>query len=455
MMSENKCPNCGHNVPVGSRFCNNCGASLVNEKECPSCHNMIPGDSIFCPVCREMVKKTPTTAPATDAWNPNTTETPTTSDTPATSQGEHKVRNSIIAIAIILFVGLVIVRQCYYSGDKRTPEEMSIASTTADDGNSVDIFNRTLEANNLKGDGDRIACAMRTIDEKGNPGDKIMGVTYLCDDLHSFYKVYTLTQNGSEWNIKLNLTKYINGRNLVFDRAELRSDEIPMIDNIGGKHYFYFAYANLPRNNEDPNGMVSAILFDIDDARIAAQLDYEGELVRTADGQPQVIGRNSNGGSGILGARLREHAQSIGYLHIPSQEEIDAERAEKAREEAEKLRADSIAYAREHNVEQVENLENGEEVTMNVKQYDKSKPLFRAEDFTKKINGPGYTVFLCKNGKVYAFNKASNSNFEVTYGGSNATDIGFEDSEKGIINVRTTTGKVQYNLNTHSAKKVN
>ena len=92
---------------------------------------------------------------------------------------------------------------------------------------------------------------------------------------------------------------------------------------------------------------------------------------------------------------------------------------------------------------------------MNVKQYDKSKPLFRAEDFTKKINGPGYTVFLCKDGKVYAFNKASNSNFEVTYGGSNATDIGFEDSEKGIINVRTTTGKVQYNLNTHSAKKVN
>ena len=64
-------------------------------------------------------------------------------------------------------------------------------------------------------------------------------------------------------------------------------------------------------------------------------------------------------------------------------------------------------------------------------------------------------MFLCKDGKVYAFNKASNSNFEVTYGGSNATDIGFEDSEKGIINVRTTTGKVQYNLNTHSAKKVN
>lgn len=453
-MSDNRCPKCGSLVPEGSKFCNNCGAPLSHEIECPACHSMIPADSIFCPVCREMVKKNTPAHNGEDAWKPSDSQqdSPDTNLPPAEN---HKTRNVMIISLILAFLALFIVTRCFYSGNKNKPEEVTVSEASTGDNNSIDIFNRTLEANNLKSDGDRIAYALRDLDEKGNPSDKILGITYLSDDLHSFYKIYTLTKNGSEWDIKLNTTKYINGRNLIFDPAELRSDEIPMLDNINGKNYLYFAYANLPRSNEDPQGMVSAVLFDVDAASIAAQLDYQGEIVRTSDGQPQVIGRNSTGGSGILGARLREHAQNIGYLHIPSQEELEAERAEKAKEEAEKLKADSIAYAREHNVENIENLQNGEEVTMNVQQYDKTKPLFRAEDFTKKINGPGYTIFLLKNGKVYAFNKSTNTNFEVTYGGSNATDIGFEDSEKGIINVRTTSGKVQYNLNTHAAKKVN
>lgn len=449
MMSDSRCPKCGNPVPEGSKFCNNCGAPLSSEIECPSCHHMIPADSIFCPVCREMVRKnSPENNNVENAWN-------STADGNSQPVEKHTARNAIIVGLVLAFIALFIITRCFFSGNKNTPEELSLTETIDGAGNSIDIFNRTLEANNLKSDGDRIAYAMRTIDEKGNPGDKILGVTYLNDELHSFFKIYTLTKNGNEWDIKLNATRYINGRNLIFDPAELRSDEIPMLDNINGKQYFYFAYVNLPRSNENPQGMVSAVLFDIDAASVATQLDYVGEIVRTSDGQPQIIGRNSTGGSGILGARLREHAQNIGYLHIPSLEELEAERAEKAREEAEKLRADSIAYAKEHNVENIENLQNGEEVIMNVQQYDKSKPLFRAEDFTKKINGPGFTIFLLKNGKVYAFNKSSNTNFEVTYGGSNAIDIGFEDSEKGIINVRTTTGKVQYNLNTHSVRKVN
>ena len=104
--------------------------------------------------------------------------------------------------------------------------------------------------------------------------------------------------------------------------------------------------------------------------------------------------------------------------------------------------------------ENAEKFQNGEEVKVDAQQVDKNTPLFRAEDFSKKINGGGYTVFLLKNGRVYAFSKASNSTFEVHFGGGSASDIGFEDSGKGIVNIRTGSGKVQYNLGSKTMKKV-
>ena len=85
--------------------------------------------------------------------------------------------------------------------------------------------------------------------------------------------------------------------------------------------------------------------------------------------------------------------------------------------------------------------------------YDKSDPLFKSEDFQSKINSPGYVVFLCKNGVVYAFNKKTDANFVVYAGSSKATQIGFENSEKGILNIRTTNGRLQYDLVNHTIKK--
>ena len=102
----------------------------------------------------------------------------------------------------------------------------------------------------------------------------------------------------------------------------------------------------------------------------------------------------------------------------------------------------------------LEALESGEEVHTAVTSYDKSTPLFKAEDFQSKINSPGYVVFLGKNGVVYAFNKSTDANFVVYAGSSKATQIGFENSEKGLLNIRTANGgRLQYDLVNHTIKK--
>lgn len=46
-----KCPNCGADVPAGSKFCNNCGQKLVAESKCPNCNADVPPGSKFCPNC--------------------------------------------------------------------------------------------------------------------------------------------------------------------------------------------------------------------------------------------------------------------------------------------------------------------------------------------------------------------------------------------------------------------
>lgn len=449
-MPDIKCPHCGNLVPQGSSFCNHCGAPLDQEIQCPHCDSIIPANSVFCPVCHEMVGK------QTDGDNP---------DAAAASQpgkGNHTTRNTIIILAVLAFVGLIVVKQCFFTGTHNvTPDEVSITGDNANS-NTIDIFNRTLEANNLKGDGDKIAYAMRVMDKNGKQ-DKIIGVTYLNDDQHPFYKIYTLTPNGANWDIKLNKTKYLNGYNIVFDPAELRAgDNLPFSDNINAKNYFYFAYLCMPKNMQGSVGTLSAVLFDIEAGDVVTQVDFTGTIATNATtGQQELQVTTPPMANGILATRLKDWASNIGFLHIPTPEELAAQKAEQEKEAAEKAHADSLARGLTTNNAAAATtasdpvlLNTGEEAKMDVQQYDKSKPLFRADEFSKRVRGGNYTVFLLKNGKVYAFSKSSNTNFEVHFGGSGATDIGWEDSEKGIINIRTASGRYQYNLNTNTAKKV-
>lgn len=485
-MSSITCPNCGHQCPEGSHFCNQCGASMTpisSEVECPSCHSMIPADSIFCPVCRNMMKH----AAAPEAQNlpektlannqtqhkpinfgvqeENTVQqqsqvvnpiTPNTNTPPSGGSGGSSWKTFLIIAAILGFVALFVWVRCIRnSKPDRTPESAAVTNGY-NTNNSTDIFNRALEEYALKGDGDKIAYALRLMNDQGQPSDKIMGVTYLSEDANSFYRIYTLTKNGSRWEIVQNKQEYINGRRLVFDPAEMRSDEIPSQKNINGKEYFCYAFLNLPQSMSG-NGIVTIGLVDVETGKIATKVNYEGEIVVTSDGQRQIIGRNTTATNGILDSRIKEYAQGIGYLHIPTKEELEEEKKQ-AEEEAAAKELEGPANAdrrwQHDNAGALDALESGEEVHTAVTSYDKNTPLFRAEDFQSKINGPGYVVFLGKNGVVYAFNKSTDANFVVYAGGNKATQIGFENSEKGILNIRTANGtRLQYDLVNHKMKK--
>ena len=45
------CPNCKAAVPVGAKFCNNCGYKMSGTVTCPNCKAEVPAGSKFCPEC--------------------------------------------------------------------------------------------------------------------------------------------------------------------------------------------------------------------------------------------------------------------------------------------------------------------------------------------------------------------------------------------------------------------
>jgi membrane protease subunit (stomatin/prohibitin family) len=54
-----RCPNCKQDVPVGSKFCPNCGYNLTATVKCPKCGATMPADSKFCPNCGNQMGAAP------------------------------------------------------------------------------------------------------------------------------------------------------------------------------------------------------------------------------------------------------------------------------------------------------------------------------------------------------------------------------------------------------------
>lgn len=63
-----RCPNCGKDIPFGSKFCPECGANLSATITCPKCGATLPVGSKFCPNCGEQLSgKAPAAEPAPEA----------------------------------------------------------------------------------------------------------------------------------------------------------------------------------------------------------------------------------------------------------------------------------------------------------------------------------------------------------------------------------------------------
>jgi membrane protease subunit (stomatin/prohibitin family) len=52
-----RCPNCGKDIPFGSKFCPECGYNLAATVTCPNCKATLPAGSKFCPNCGQQLEK--------------------------------------------------------------------------------------------------------------------------------------------------------------------------------------------------------------------------------------------------------------------------------------------------------------------------------------------------------------------------------------------------------------
>ena len=504
-MNYIECPNCGNHLTVDSKFCNRCGTRIeapASDRYCTACGNQMPADSAFCPHCGHKVggtsvpeDNTPVissrhSAAATDTirqeelsrtvakpqprYEPKPqpkyeTEPPRSKavvpddddfeDSPLRAgQGSqpdttYRTRNIIIAAVLLAFIGLLVVRNCFFSGTTRDRGQVTDSTQVDINSNnqSADIFLKTLQDNNLMGDRATVAYAMR-LKGDNDAQDRIIGVSYLSNDTHPFYKIYELTPNGEAWNIDLKETKYLDGRNITFERSRLKADEgyVPGVVEVSGKKYFFFAYLSTPTTTSS-QGQVVANLYDPEDHKVASTITYEGSFTNKDGEQVIYLDPRSNGSS--MQNALEDHVkQYVRLVRIKSQEEIDEEKKEEEEEkkEDEEKKTEEEQWS-EDNAGKMSEAIDGKEVQFDKKEQDKDKPMFRASDIQKKIQGPNYTIFLTKDGKVYSFNKTNQKNSLLYAGASKAQDIGWENSAGGILNIRTANGRLQYNVNSGSA----
>ncbi|MBR5102121.1 MAG: zinc ribbon domain-containing protein [Muribaculaceae bacterium] len=462
------CPTCGALSPAGSRFCRKCGTRFY-QIECKYCHAMIPGETIFCPNCHQMVRskqpvmlqqpvqqprftwsqKPVQPRPVQQQYGQSTSATPPMppavippepQEEPAKSK---KTKYYIIGAALALFLILFIVHKCFFA----TPNnEADATENVIDADHARDILDRTLKQNNLDTDGARIAYALRTQDRDGKAGNKIIGITYLADDNHSFYKLYTITKNDSTgaWDYKLNFTKFFTSRYIVFDPRELRTTDVPLISNIEGKTYFYYAFLCTWQDK----GCVSGVLVDVETGNIEAQIDFEGNVAPSPEGQQIEIAK-INARNTALHDFIKEHAHNIGYLHLLSPEEIAAIEEEnrlKALEDP----ANAESRWNDENPDVATLLDNDETVTLNVKEYDLNHQYFKTRNFndriTKRKAGVNYNALMCSNGAVYASDKIEGKVWVVYATYPHATDIKFDDENPDLLIIHTSSGRYKYDL---------
>lgn len=513
-MNYIECPECGNHVPINSKFCNNCGAKIEQQSSdtCPHCHNSIPAGSTFCPSCGNRVDEPqvissrvekpkpvftepedeyatqptpkseqpkPKAAPAQkNAWEDSPVRKAAAKaaapvkpskpdlkdddfeDSPLHNPDDEPQQSSktvyvIIGIVLALFLTIYALRKCFSSESKHDKELASTTEVTQNDNaQSAEIFLKTLQDNNLLADRATVAYAMRFPGKDTGKKDIIVGVTYLSNDTHPFYKIYELEQNGESWTIDLKVTQYLDGKVIKFQQENLKANEdaIPMGPEIDGKKYFFFAYLLTPPGSSG-SGQVDLCLYDLEQHKVSNKISYAGSFTNK-DGEQVIVGSRHSNGSPAQNWLEDQADSSIGIIHIKTQEEEDKEKEDEKKDEDEN-KDDPVNDAdkwNEENAGKVGEAIDGNEVEMNKVERDKDKPMFNAKDIDKKIVGGSYTIFLTKDGKVFAYNKSTGKNALLYAGASKATNIGWQDSAKGILNIRTANGLMQYDVATGKAK---
>ena len=403
-----KCPNCGQTLPDDSAFCNRCGSRI----------DLDGGNS------RRNRERD------YEDW----------SDDPQPREHRYDSKKSnnktlwvVIGIAVAAFIAIFAINKMFFSGnnDNRDAEPVSIV----DNSNSAaaDALQRALTDNNYVGDGARIVYAMRISGSEPGKNDKIIGITHG----DSFYKLYELLQNGERWTIDPEHIKTINttGCDVSFDQDKLKAgvDMVPQAPEIGGKKYFYYAYLSQPSGNTSMASVVMN-LYDLE-SRTITSTTYEGTF-QNVNGEQAIVCNPASGSSETVKWMNEQARNFIRILSLKGYEEKPVEEQKPVEQPVEQPQ-----QVTEQPAEQPQPAASsiGEEK-------DKDTPMFKKEDIVETKQAGNYKVFRLKDGSVVRYDRSTGKNTKIHQGGAEA--IGFEDTEKGILNIRKSDGsREQINLN--------
>ncbi len=432
-MSTIKCPNCGNSLPHDSAFCNKCGSRL----------DMDGGryDRKY------------------DDWDDDDNRGRNARD----NKKSDITKYIIIGIGVLTFLAIVFISKKYYGGNKEKPQIEQVSIVDNSNSAAADALQRALNDNNYVGDGAQIVYAMRISGSEPGVNDKIIGITQSDKGEDSFYKLYELIQNGEKWSINPDHIKQVptNGREISFDQNKLKAgvDMIPQITDIDGKKYFFYAFLSIPKGETSNRASVVLNLYDVNSRNITSAT-YEGTF-QNVNGEQAIVCKPASGSSDAV-EWMNEQARNFIRILSINGENDESQKDKKAEENVnnvqEQKAATPAATQANKPVEKAPTTENSNTPAATPSQpststpaavgeeKDKDSPMFSKDDIVETKQAGNYKVFRLKDGSVVRYDRSTGKNTKIHQGGAEA--IGFEDTEKGILNIRKNDGsREQINLN--------
>ncbi len=421
-----KCPNCGNTLPDDSAFCNRCG-SRIEMKENNYRRDYEDWSDDDRPRGRDR------------------------DDRGGYNQGKNNKITTyvVIGILVLAFLAIFAINKLYFSGNNNKEEAQPVSIVDNSNSAAADALSRALNENNYVGDGATIVYAMRIAGSEPGKNDKIIGITQLSnkgDD--SFYKLYELTQNGEKWNIDPEHIKQVStsGREISFDQNKLKAgiDMIPQAPEIGGKKYFFYAYLSIPKGEINNRASVVLNLYDVESRNITSAT-YEGQF-ENINGEQSILCNPASGSSETVKWMNEQARNFIRILSLKTGDERAEQKENKSEEQ--KAQPEQTAPREESRSEEASSEQSATPAASSAvgEEKDKDTPMFSKDDIVETKQAGNYKVFRLKDGSVVRYDRSTGKNTKIHQGGAEA--IGFEDTEKGILNIRKADGsREQVNLN--------
>ena len=190
-------------------------------------------------------------------------------------------------------------------------------------------------------------------------------------------------------------------------------------------------------NGQKTSNRASVVLnlYDVESRNITS-VTYEGTF-QNVGGEQAIVCSPASGSSETIKWMNEQARNFIRILSLGSGEEKEDNKAEEQQavqapvQQAPVAAPEQSAEASQEASQSVSQAGVGEEK-------DKDTPMFNKDDIVETKQAGNYKVFRLKDGSVVRYDRSTGKNTKIHQGGAEA--IGFEDTQKGILNIRKSDG---------------